>query len=330
MRRAVLATICGLGLMAPAGSVAAGGPVPSVQGGVGVSATGSPFNFVALGAGNSTVVERVRRDGGMVDAYSLIRGSFGVPSVAYDGSNTGLAADGRTLVLAGIPTEYFPRRTQLLVLDTKWLRTDARITLPGYFVVDAISPTGRWLYLIHYRSPSNATAYEVRAYDLATRQLLAKPVVDPRNPGEKMQGVSVTRTMSSDGRWAYTLYQRVSGAPFIHALDTATRSAFCVDLPALAGADLSGVQLALAPATTLRIERNKTLLAVMNTRTLAVRRPHAAQSQAESRRAAPGRHDGGPSWTLGIAPLAALIGLVLLAQRRRRSLIAQAGIADAH
>src|ERR1700694_6038189 len=75
----------------------------------------------------------------------------------------------------------------------------ARIVLPGYSTVDAISPTGRWLYLIHYKS-TNLTNYEVRAYDVLHRRLLAKPVVDPRTPGEKMQGLPVTRAMSADGR----------------------------------------------------------------------------------------------------------------------------------
>ena len=33
------------------------------------------------------------------------------------------------------------------------------------------------------------------------------------------------------GAWAYTLYSRTGKRPFVHALDTAHRRAFCVDLP---------------------------------------------------------------------------------------------------
>jgi hypothetical protein len=33
------------------------------------------------------------------------------------------------------------------------------------------------------------------------------------------------------GRWAYTLYAREQHEPFVHALDTARREAFCIDLP---------------------------------------------------------------------------------------------------
>jgi len=67
----------------------------------------------------------------------------------------------------------------------------------------------------------------VRAYDLAARRLLPEPVVDPREPGEKMQGLPMTRATSADGRFAYTLYERPRGAPFIHALDTVRGSAAC-------------------------------------------------------------------------------------------------------
>jgi hypothetical protein len=315
MRRAVLVTVCGLGLVLPAGSLAAGGPVPSVQGGAGVSVTGSPFNYVALGAGSGTVIERVRRKGGVVDAFTWIPRSFGVASAAYDGSNTGLSADGRTLVLSGIPSQYPPRRTRLLVLDARQLRVENQIALPGFFTVDAISPTGRWLYLIHYRSRITTTDYEVRAYDLSKGQLLAKPIVDPREPDEKMLGIPTTRTMSADGRWAYTLYMRPGASPFIHALDTLTRSAYCVDLPRLPEQDLFAARLVLSPPATLRIENGNKPLALMNTRTLTVRR--VGRSPVSSKPHPPRRHDGGPPWMLAIVPLIALIGLVVLTFRRR-------------
>lgn len=201
----------------------------------------------------------------------MLGGAFGVPGAAYDGSTTGLSADEHTLVLAAIANVYPPRQARLVVLDTARLRPRLQIELRGFSTVDAISPTGRWLYLIHYRS-SNANDYEVRAYDLTRQHLLANPVVDPREPDEKMQGTPLTRTMSTDGRWAYTLYVRGSGTLFIHALDTSTRRAFCVDVPSFGGADLSTVRLALAPGATLRIEVAGIPLAQMNRRTFTVGR----------------------------------------------------------
>ena len=47
-----------------------------------------------------------------------------------------------------------------------------------------------------------------------------------------MRGQPLTRATSPDGRWAYTLYDGAGKEPFIHALDTSTRSARCIDLDA--------------------------------------------------------------------------------------------------
>jgi hypothetical protein len=318
MRR-LLIVCCGLALALPASAAGAGGPVSPQQGGAGVAAPGGEVAYIAIGAGHRTVIERVRRAGGTVERYTSLAGSFGVPGVAYDGSATGLSADGRTLVLSGGVGRYPVLRTHLVVLDALHLRTRARFALPGWFNVDAISPTGRWLYLIHYPSARNTGRYEVRAYDLPNHRLLAKPVLDPREPDEAMQGDPVTRAMSADGRWAYTLYQRGDGVPFVHALDTERRTAACVDLPGLAGADLSGVRLAVAPGgNTLRIVGPSGAIALVDTRTFAVRAPSAAPRPA-TRAQAPRSSD--PPWALAAVALAALAALGAVARRvaRRRT-----------
>jgi hypothetical protein len=282
------------------------------------------FTYIAVGARGRTVIERVRRAGGAVERFTSLRGSFGVPGAASDGSATGLSADGRTLVLSGGVGRYPIVRTHLVVLDALHLRTQARIDLPGWFNVDAISPTGRWLYLIHYPSARDTNRYEVRAYDLVDRHLVAKPVIDPREPDEAMQGFPMTRAVSADGRWAYTLYDRGGEAPFIHALDTERRTAACIDLPALAGADISGVRLATGrPGDALRVVGPNGALAVVDTHSFAVR---SAASEPTSR--PPGRTavrsdtggSDGPSWPLAAVALAALasigFGAWRLARRR--------------
>jgi hypothetical protein len=319
MRR-LLIVCCGLGLAVPGPAAGAGGPVSPQQGGAGVATPGGDVAYVAVGAGRRTVIERVRRAGGAVERYTSLAGSFGVPGVAYDGSATGLSADGRTLVLAGGVGRYPVLRTHLVVLDAVHLRTRARIELPGWFNVDAISPTGRWLYLIHYPSARNTARYEVRAYDLPNHRLLAQPVIDPREPDEAMQGDPVTRAMSADGRWAYTLYQRGDDVPFIHALDTEGRTAACIDLPGLAGADLSAVRLVLAPGgDTLRVVGPNGALALVDTRTFAVRPPAPAPAPPPARRAA-APAGGDPPWALAAFALVALaaLGAVLRRVVRRR------------
>lgn len=319
MRRVLVIVCCGLGLAAPAAALAAGGPVPPQQAGAGVSTPGGHLNYVAVWAGSHrTLLERVRRDGGVVERTRLLRGALGVPGVAYDGSSTGLSADESTLVLGDI---FSRSPTRLVVLSPRTLRPRAHVVLPGYFTVDAISPDGRWLYLIHYLSVRD-NRYEVRAYDLRNRHLVTKPVIDPREPDEKMQGLPVTRTMSADGRWAYTLYQRPDGAPFIHALDTARRTAACIDLDRLTSEDLSEARLVLAGGT-LRVDGASGPLALVGTRTFAVRQPSAtppaaSRPQPPARPAAASSDDGGGvPWMLALVALVPLAGLAVVARRRR-------------
>jgi MYXO-CTERM domain-containing protein len=322
MRRVLAIICCGVPFAAPGVSSASGGPVSPIQG-HGVTAPGSTVSYVAIGAGRDTVVRRVRRADGKLERSSRLSGSFGVAGAANDGATTGLSPDGRTLVLAGMASAYPPRRTTLLVLDTGRLVDRARIVLPGYYTVDAISPTGRWLYLIHYTAPTrDTTRYEVRAYDLPGRHLMREPVVDPRDRGEAMLGLAIARTMSADGRWAYTLYDRPGSTPFIHALDTERRAAVCIDLPAMPEQDVFGARLALEhDGGTLHVERSGTTLASLNTRTFAVGIPGAKRRPMAARRASSSPDGGGPWWALGAAPLIALGALALLRRRSRRACV---------
>jgi hypothetical protein len=315
MRRLLVLVCCGLGLAVPAAADGAGGPVPPQQGGAGVSAGG--LNYVAIAIGRSTLVERVSRGTGAVERSRVIEGTFGVPGVAYDGSATGLSADGRALVLADAGRQV-RTRTRLVVLDARRLRPRARITLPGFFTVDAISPDGRWMYLIHYTSATDLNRYEVRAYDLRARRMVAKPVIDPREPDEKMQGIPVTRTMSTDGRWAYTLYQSLDGVPFIHALDTARRTAACIDLDDVTNEDLSEARLALTDGgRTLRVDGPAAPLALVDTQTFAVRQPAPPRVPAPKPPAARSDDDGGGLWVLVLLGLVPLVGLAVAVRRRR-------------
>jgi hypothetical protein len=258
---------------------------------------------------------RVRRSDASVQRTRSFAGSFGVPGVSYDGVNTGLSADGRTLVLAQGIRSYPSPSTALRVFDAQNLRPLGRIDLPGMVSVDAISPDGRWLYLVDYKDGS-ATTYDVRAYDLQKRRLLAKPVVDPREPDEKLQGIPVTRVSSAEGRWAYTLY--TGSKPFIHALDTVGRTAVCIDLPSLADADFTEMHLALTGGG-LRVDSRTKPVALVDLKTFKVGPPPAA-AKATATPSPPARASAadGPPWTLWIVPLVAFGALALLAGRRRR------------
>jgi hypothetical protein len=183
-------------------------------------------------AWNHTFVEAVTTRGGHVVRSTFLRGAFGIPFVAVDGTTGGLARNGRRLVLGQAPYgRQPPAYTRFVVLDRRNFHVQSRLRLRGSWAFDAISPRGSLLYLIQYRGSPGAVnaSYAVRAYNLNTHRLYPGAIVDRREPDEKMTGQPVTRV--EPGAWAYTLYSRTGKRPFVHALDTAHRRAFCVDLP---------------------------------------------------------------------------------------------------
>jgi hypothetical protein len=152
------------------------------------------------------------------------------------------------------PRQSFPRAQTRFLILRRSLAARGLVSLKGDFSFDAISPNGDWLYLIHYTSPQDPTRYLVQAYDLLHWRLSSAPIIDPSAPGDKMRGNPVTRAMSTDGRWAYTLYDGGGATPFVHALDTVARTAHCIDLDSLSsGTDLSKLRLAVVGGGQLEI-----------------------------------------------------------------------------
>ena len=252
------------------------------------------------GRGHTRLIESARYGGPRRERR--LRGAFSIPTVAYDGSPAGLSADGRTLVLIS-PRTRFPRRaTTFAVVDARRLAVRRAIRLRGDFSFDAISPDGRTMYLIEY-SPRDFTKYAVRAYDLRAGRLLSRPVVDPDEAGEPMTGVPVSRTTGTDGRWAYTLYQSAEH-PFVHALDTAGRTAVCIDLDHLKAAwnatlELRGQRLEV-------VRRSGRVLAAIDTRTHRLVDPGAPDES------------GAGTSLLPIALSGAAVALLAALGRRRR------------
>jgi hypothetical protein len=208
-----------------------------------------PYRYVAVTPHTRhplSVIERIDLRDSTIDRWWYLHGSYYLPTVALDGSPGGISASG-TLVLSSLPRGYPPKRSKFAILDTRlFLRHPhrdgdsprhavTRVSLPGAYNFDAISPDGSRIYLIHNIFDRRAVShYEVRALDTADGRLLPGPIVDPEEPDERMQGSPVTRVSSRDGRWAYTLYTG-SRERFLHALDTLRGRAVCVDLPQLEG-----------------------------------------------------------------------------------------------
>jgi len=308
MRTFVLVVAVIVALAVTATAAADGLPVLGIDvGSQGVTAAGSPDRYVTINDGKTTLVERIARNGGQVLGTKRMKGTFTIPAVAYDSSASGLSADGSTLVLIE-PRQSFPRTvTTFALFAVPSLHLERTFALRGDFSFDAVSPRGRTMFLINYTSPADPTRYTVRAYDLNANALLPKPVVDPAEPLDKMRGAPITRMLSVDGRWAYTLYDGAGGEPFVHALDTATSRAHCIDLPMLLGnQNLWGMRFTRGPDAKIRIGTSSgAALAVVDTSTFAASVPAvAAPSHLQP-------------WLIGSA-LAALSLLVALAATRHR------------
>jgi hypothetical protein len=312
-RLLVLSLMCPA-LAAPSAAAGAGFPVVGLDTTqTGATAPADPFRYVALPSGSGTVVVKIDRAGGRTVRHRTLTGTSVVAAVAQDASTTGLSADGSTLVLTAERRAFPARATRLTVLDTATLRPERRLRLRGDFGLDGVSPDGSRLFLIQYRgSPSD---YAVRAYDVARRRLLPRPIVDPREPDEKMTGFPITRSPSADGRWQYTLYQGTDH-PFVHALDTARGRAFCVDVPGLLPDEIGDMRLAVRHGRVDVVDRAGAAVRRIDARTFRVSevRPPAAPARA----AAPGDDpsSGGFPWGLAaaVAALGAVAGLLL---RRR-------------
>jgi hypothetical protein len=231
MPRRLLATaaIC-IGCAATAANAGGAGPGAGVQQGWDGLANGA-VRYVAVPAAGSTALEVIRRQDGRVLKFMALKGTWGIPVVAFDGTADGLMGDGRTLLL-GEPTTgpSLRKHSTFALVDVKSMKLVRKLRLPGHQVFDALSPDGRYLYFIEYVSAEDFNRYRVRAYDLHAGRLLARAVIDKRESETAMQGAPISRVTSQDRTWAYTLY----GGPdktFIHALDTMHAGAVCIDLP---------------------------------------------------------------------------------------------------
>jgi hypothetical protein len=292
-------------------------PLPLDASQTGVTTPDGSVRYQSVATEDQTVVMRTDGDG-VIDRSSFLDGMLTIPAVAYDGTSSGLSANGETLVLIR-PRTRFPRaETTFAVLDTRRLHLRDTFTLAGDFSFDAISPDGRTMYLIEYADRRDPTQYHVRSYDLERGVLSPQPIVDPSESAEEMYGSPVSRAMSPDGRWAYTLYDG-NEHPFIHALDTERGEAVCIDLEMLHRIVYGDGGTALQPSpdgSTLTVVAPRGPTAIVDTETFEVSEPPAEEPPVDS-----GTDDsGGAPWlAIGLGALAAVALLAVAVRRRQRS-----------
>lgn len=221
-------------------------------------------HYVTLGPSKWTVIAAVRGNGRVVRTHT-VPGFYAVPLVAYNGVAGGLSGDGKSLVLSSYgPNPGQTGKTRLVVLNTKTLAPRRLITLDGSWSLDAVSPDAAALFLTEHLRAGDHPLYRIRAFDTRTGRL-GSPIVDRLEGERDMTGAPVARAASAGGRWAYTLYARRGGHPFVHALDMVKREAFCIDLPLRLAYDRQwALRLRLAKGATLEVlnHRGATLAAV--------------------------------------------------------------------
>jgi hypothetical protein len=230
MRRRILivlavAVACGIAATMASGA----GPSPGLSDPARGLAAGN-VRYLAVPALSSTSVQVANRQGDRLLREMTLKGVWGIPLVAFDGTSEGLLADGHTLLLAQslFSGQSLRKATTFALVDVRKMKLTRKIRLKGAFSFDALSSDGHYLYLIEYSSPEDPSLYRVRAYDLAKSKLLAKIVADRKSWETGMQGSPISRSWK-DG-WAYTLYGG-NARPFIHALNTRRLEAVCIDMP---------------------------------------------------------------------------------------------------
>jgi hypothetical protein len=304
-------------------------PVPMDR--TGVTTTVAPSangpRYATVTARGQTQLLRIDQNGGEVTGNRTVKGNFTIPLVALDGTSSGLSADGSTLALIVPRTNFrrFPRaETTFRIVDVRdgRLRPGKPLTLRGDFSFDALSPDGRTLYLVQYTS-SDYNDYKVREYDIVRRRLLDDPVQFSHDvaPGE-MRGLPMARATSSDGRWAYTLYNgggRKRDVAFVHILDTVDGVSHCIEFPGIRGDEAWNLDLELtAGGSALGLKRGNRMLATMDTRTLAVSEPPWPRPSAAPDEPGDGRRSGVAIGVIGAGVV--LLAGIAFAVRRRRSL----------
>jgi hypothetical protein len=275
------------------------------------------IRYMTFPARKSTVLAQMDTTSGQVLNSRLLPTRWSVPLVAYDLSTSGLSADGRTLVLIE-PRRGFPRKnTTFTVIAAKTLRTRDTFTLQSDFSFDALSPDGRWLYLVEYVAAQDPFRYLVRLYDLQTHRLRPEPIIDPREVGDVMSGMPLTRSYSPNGRFAYTLYDGAGEHPFIHALDTVEKSARCIDLHGLMGFQrLQELKLDVSPdGGTLAVALGGEPVALVDTQTNEVTEPPPATAKTAGAGAAAEDDPRSVPWLLVAAGAAGLLLVLLVVQR---------------
>jgi hypothetical protein len=170
-----------------------------------LSADGRTFVTAARAKSYRTTIVRADAWTGKLQRGWSRRGRWEVAGVTADGSSFALVRHSRHATILRVGSK--------------------RQVLRGWRDVEALSPDGRRVYIVHW----GRNNYVLEQLDLASGRLGPTRLADP---DEKMIGLPSTAVATRDGRWLFTLYWKGEGDEnFIHALDLENGVAHCIDLP---------------------------------------------------------------------------------------------------
>jgi hypothetical protein len=276
LRMPVIVCVTVAALAAPT-AASAGGVFPSADpAGGSLLSPGKTVRYQVAPGTDTTEVRAWRRKDGKLLWSRVLDGVYGTTRVTTRGASAGLSPNGSLLVLASFSRQAPAAASRFALVPTTPSQQVHTLRLDGDWGFDALSADARTLYLIQRLGSVSTLRYNVRAVDLGTLKLVPG-VIAAKGPGsatEQMAGIPVGRIAGPGARWVYTLYGTTAGGAFIHALDTATRRAVCIDLPWRNVSDqLARVRMAIpagSPALKLRVLGRSAPVASIDLTTLAV------------------------------------------------------------
>ncbi len=278
MRKSFVAVLVIAAVLALAqASFAVGPSLPGLDKETITASDGAVAYYVDLAKGGEATVVQKRSRGRVLASLSLTNG-WGIQMADLGGQVTGLSPNGRVLVLTDNiePNGAIRVTSQFAVIDTATMKIRTVLRLHGDYSVDALSPDGRFLYLIHHLAAKNATSYQVQGYDLRAHRMLPGVIADKRQAGWTMEGFPISRATTKSGDWVFTFYQMNDNYPFVHALDTVHHVAVCIGIPAdwtKNAAWISAAHVSLAGGKLVIATRHGTVRYLLDTKTFKVTTP---------------------------------------------------------
>ncbi|GAC1617745.1 MAG: hypothetical protein NVS4B7_10060 [Ktedonobacteraceae bacterium] len=193
--------------------------------------------YTASAQNGKATIKVINTESGTTIRSIVIDGTYTTSGQNFN--NAVLSFDGHWLALREMGQTG--NETTIALVDTRAGKLVQTIRLGGMFDLDAVNPDGSRIYLLE-RLNDAAGHYYVRLYDVVEKHLYENRIADKSEINDpRMVGTALARQMSSDGRFAYTLYiDAFHNIAFVHILPLTDQLyvARCLELPVGKLADL--------------------------------------------------------------------------------------------